>query len=528
MSARRTLTDADRNPGTFDAWAWRLIVSALIALQCVPIWIWRYFPSQDGPSHLSNAAVMMNYRSQPVYAQYYELHWLRPAGNFLSQYLLIALAPLTGLLFAQKIWLSLYLLAVPLSLYYLLRPLTPHARVFSLFGLLLGPNYFLHMGFWNFCFSIPLTFVALGFYVRHCTRWTARSAAGVVAVGFIVYSSHVFSYLGFVVLAGLWAVLRISWTTYRSRLQLATSLAVLTPPALLWLMYTLQQRERTVLMLSTLRERLWYFYSASFLGLFGSFDLTVSRLFVPGMALLIAISLFRMVRRNQSNRASAPFLAASAVFAILTLVSPDAIGSASDLLSRVSFYVWISLIIWVSMQQWPRMLLRTIAAAVCLLALLGLIGRMPAYIRWNSTLTQFARLAVFVPPGSTLLPAVLVAEPSGPDPAFHASGLLTLRGVINLANYEASTDVFTVSYRPERSPDPDLGTLRQIGHVPPFFDIDRYERNTRGRVDFLLFQGGAASGGKWPEEKLYQPQLTSFVFLAMTQPGNIARLYRRK
>ena len=56
---------------------------ALIVIYICPYWLFPYFPSQDGPSHLYNAGVLASYESSPIYQQYYAVH-LSPAGNVLA------------------------------------------------------------------------------------------------------------------------------------------------------------------------------------------------------------------------------------------------------------------------------------------------------------------------------------------------------------------------------------------------------------------------------------------------------------
>ena len=109
------------------------------------------------------------------------------------------------------------------------------------------------------------------------------------------------------------------------------------------------------------------------------------------------------------------------------------------------------------------------------------------------------------------------------------AGLLLERPIINLRNYEALADHFTTRFRPEMSPVPTLGTMAQIRGVPPVFDVARYERETRGRVDYLLFNGWPEprhAGDDRPEAALYPEQLSAFTLVA-TSPDARFRLYER-
>src|SRR5215510_15849492 len=43
-----------------------LLCLALILIHLIPIWAFTYFPSQDGPAHLSNATILREYHDRPV------------------------------------------------------------------------------------------------------------------------------------------------------------------------------------------------------------------------------------------------------------------------------------------------------------------------------------------------------------------------------------------------------------------------------------------------------------------------------
>jgi hypothetical protein len=475
---------------------------------------------------LTNAAAIINYQSQSVYQRYYQLHWLRPSGNLLSQYLLIALSPIGGLEVAQKILLSLYTVSLPLSFCYLLGKWTSQAWVFCFFGALLTQNLFLHMGFWNFCISVPLGLLALGYFARHYESWSRRAAMMTVLLGLLVYAAHVFSWL---VLGGAAGVLAIhaAWKQ-RSVRQLSISAAILFPPGILWLIYSLDRGQRALTLGPDWRVRLWRIYGGSFLHTVAPADLLLAKLFVVGTALMFALSVFRLFRNRPFKCEGVPFLIAAGGLFLLTLATPDSVGMASYLPDRAAFYAWAFLLFWMAVQPWPAWFLRVVTVSVCAFVLIGLMGRVLVYQRWNNTLGAFVELAKYVPPGSTLLPAILQSVASGPDPAFHASGFLTSGGVVDLSNYEAATDYFLINFRPDRSPFQALGTFEQVTAIPPVFDILRYETVTRGSVDFILFQGGYQANGRWPEQTLYAGQIGGYEMIAKSEPGSIARLYRRR
>jgi hypothetical protein len=63
----------------------------LVLAQLVPIWAFRYLPTQDGPSHLANALILRDYgNSTAGYETFYELR-PEPLPNRSSHLLLMGL-----------------------------------------------------------------------------------------------------------------------------------------------------------------------------------------------------------------------------------------------------------------------------------------------------------------------------------------------------------------------------------------------------------------------------------------------------
>lgn len=497
---------------------------------------------------------MADYSSNSAYQAYYQLHWFRPAGNLLSQYLLFALFKLLGPSAAERIFLTTYMALFGLAFHFLLRTLKPDAQWFSLFAFLFASNYFLYMGFWNFCLSIPLVLLMLAYSVRHQQRWNLWSLCVMAAGGFTIYLAHVLSWFIFAFAVAL-LPLRLRNLNRSFFRPYLLSLATLVPVALLWILYSLSSHETDVCPPEpSLRQRLWQLYSAPFLNGFVPSDHLLAIGFVGFLVLLSALALVpacrnwrlsyshdRLLTRAapsefrsrdrpgavEGGSRALPFLVLSALYGIVTVLAPNCIGSGSYIPMRVSLYAWMFLAIWLALQNWPGWIARLVPAIVCILAAAALIARYPAYAKWSGVLTEFTSLQNQVRAEATILPVILHVEPQGPDPLFHAAGLLFAKGIVNLDNYEASTDYFSTTFRPQRSPFPTLGTRAQLEAVPPAFNIARYEQSTAGRVDYILVEDAPGSTEPWPEVHLYPTQLSGFRLVTVSHPTGRFRLYGR-
>lgn len=142
-----------------------IIFFVLLIVSLLPLWLFEYFPSQDGPSHLYNARVFTDYSEPESYTirQIYEFR--RELLPNLACYGILGLlmkffSPLTS----EKLMLSLFVIGFPLSLLYFLNQVNKKNAVLALLGFILVYNRLLHLGFYNFCLSIPLFFFALGYW----------------------------------------------------------------------------------------------------------------------------------------------------------------------------------------------------------------------------------------------------------------------------------------------------------------------------------------------------------------------------
>ena len=161
----------------------QLLVIILLVIHLLPIWGFKYFPSQDGLSHLYNAHILKSYSNPDNYLlrQVYDLR-LTIFPNWSSHLILMALMYIFPPLICEKILLTICITFMPLSLFYFLNSVvlsqnhrkneglsfddnkstgnskkTPKriqllfgGNFLGLVGFIYAFNYLLHMGFYNF------------------------------------------------------------------------------------------------------------------------------------------------------------------------------------------------------------------------------------------------------------------------------------------------------------------------------------------------------------------------------------------
>ncbi|HEY6880166.1 MAG TPA: hypothetical protein VI299_19210 [Polyangiales bacterium] len=174
---------------------WTLIFIALSVAAVYPIWRAKHPPIQDLPQHLAAISVLKNYPNLGL-GKYFELQLLRT--QYLAYYLMAqALSYVTGVFLANKIFMCISLIALPVSIAVLLRTLGRDPRL-AVFAFGLTYNAHLILGFFNFLGALPLVFFGLTAAVRLREKHTLKRQAVLGVLLLSCFYMHVvpFAFLG--------------------------------------------------------------------------------------------------------------------------------------------------------------------------------------------------------------------------------------------------------------------------------------------------------------------------------------------
>src|SRR5690349_1299948 len=145
-----------------------ILLLAMVVIAAIPVWAFRYFPTTDGGAHVANADVLLQYFRSPAgdgYRAYYELNRL-PVPNALGHFVLALLMALLPALIAEKVFITLYLLLLPLSVRYAACGIRRAGGWVALLAVPLSLNWMLHQGFFNFLISVAICFFVMGYWLR--------------------------------------------------------------------------------------------------------------------------------------------------------------------------------------------------------------------------------------------------------------------------------------------------------------------------------------------------------------------------
>jgi hypothetical protein len=205
MNTRRE-TCCLNNPNHTSAW-WSepSVFAALVVLHLIPVWVFPYIPTQDGPHHLANAVILKDYGTSGTrYHEFFQLQ-REPFPNWTTQLLLVCLSYILPIMMAEKVLASFYLLGFAYSYRFFLKAFGPEIKWLAPVGLLILFNRCFLMGFYNYCLSLVSYWLIVGFCLRRREKFGAYDTLWLGGLFILAYFTHLLGYsLAFV--SVLWII----------------------------------------------------------------------------------------------------------------------------------------------------------------------------------------------------------------------------------------------------------------------------------------------------------------------------------
>ncbi len=513
----------------------RWLFAVLLLVQLIPFWSVPYLPTQDGPVHLEMAAIMARLEAgnDPVTEHYLRLN-LEPQPNWFIYLPLAASFDAMAPRYAEKLLLSLYALALPLTALYAVRRLGgASAAAFLAFPFVY--NYPLHMGFYDFCWSLPLFFLVLGWWWPRRAAPTMGGTVGLATLLLMVFLAHPVTWVLTLVLLGAvigWEGWLLSSSSHgRERWRRGLSMAgrpaasvvfASLPSIALMMLFLVHQGLGQSGRLSfsvLLRELLLVESLVSYQRLEIAVSVALGALFVG-----LVISALRSQARPKASDA---LLAAALLFVLIYFIAPDGISGGGYVNPRVQLFVFLVLIPWLATESGASRR-RVLVAAAAGIAIAFLVLHTFSYRRLGGELVQYETAAATIPAGSTVLPLSL-ANRGGLGrrisfrvrPFQNALGYaVAQRPLVNLANYQEQQDYFPVAYRQQCDPMRWLGGPDRLLTDTPDPELTGYARRPGCSIDYVLLWHPLSSAHR-PELARLHASLAAAGFREMTLPSSV-------
>jgi hypothetical protein len=419
------------------------------------------------------------------------------------------LPPLT----AEKLVLSGYIILLPVAIRYALRAIHVGAGFLAVLALPFIYNNLLHMGFYNFVYSLAMFFVVLGYWLRHHEDFALRQTLIFTALTLLLYACHVFALLmayGTIGVLTIWMIgfdlapqlrQQVNWRElgHALRRRALPLLCAFTPTLILTVVFMLQFGHGR----SHALPADYLLNNLAHLAVLISYDEREgwgSTALAGLFAVMTSMLLVMKVARRQVNRWDG-FLLVVVAYMTLYFNAPETTSQGGYISSRLSLFTYLGLLLWYGGTVAPRFVrwsTQLVAVGIALL-LLGL--HIQKYVELNDYLEEYLSGKALIAPNTTLLPLIFSPQGAASDgrllssliqPFEHASGHIAVqRGVVDLSNYEAQAKVFPVKFRPRL--DPGVHIWYKWRYRAPQLEFLSYPERTGGRVDYILIWRTAGS-----------------------------------
>jgi len=377
----------------------RHIIVILLSILCLlPVWLFKCFPSQDGPEHLHNAYVLKDYHnpeSQTLREHYYLK--IRPFPNWGSQGLLFLLMHIFPPLLAEKINLTLIIGLFIISIFYLLRSVEQKQSIFAWAAFIFCHHYLLYMGFYGFSLSISFCFFTLGYGWKHKQKLSFTNITVLYLLFAATYFCHIVS---FAMLVLFWVIIGIAlvkqpWAAIKFVAAMVPAYAVI-------FVYLLTSAKGATRGYWDWHQRWDYFTRIGSIIYFTDAHrvVTVGWWLVFGAAFLLTIW-YDKIKPEKLLAAKDVFLLTSLAATGLYFVLPCNIDTGGWINDRVNLYIFLILLPWITV-DYHKYIRRGLAVCLVLLSLIHIGITLRSCYLANLDLKYLTSGMPYVKPHSTV------------------------------------------------------------------------------------------------------------------------------
>ena len=450
-------------------------------------WWVSYFPTQDGPSHLYNLAILRDlvHDGGATWGQFLTYRAFNITNNGFNAIAMLLVGRYSPFII-EKIFISLYVIMTTLSCVALMKSL--NKPLFPVGYLILPVLYNLNlmMGFYSYAIAVPVLILALAFQLRGITSYKLDFLISNL-FGFLLFYLHSFAFCLF--LAGAIVItLGASWYARPRRFASALPGIVKLIPCLAILVFYLATAESTFVtggsLLSSVSGTMSVERSGVLLAklfLFSLDTFSPLQLLPISMLLFVVILCFYNRLKNLSQTdvsvRDKVLILVVVVFVLFYFVLPFRIGNGSFINERLLFVVYLLLLPLLEIprdsfiEKYARVVFLTVTV-VFFVTSAGVICHEASRVEMF-----MAGLNVNIPKSSFVMGYKRQRnEWSRVDPLLHASSYYGLsKKCVDVGNYEADKPYFPIAFKHEAQPLPDADL---VVYYPETIDMSLYPHIT--------------------------------------------------
>jgi hypothetical protein len=528
----------------------KILFIILLAFSLFPVLSNKYFITGDGPCHLYNSKVLLDFISShnlDFYNDYYILNRnLDP--NWFSHITLAFLLSFLPDFLAEKIFISAYIILFAIGLRWILKAINRENTFLVFLGLPFIFHHTFQMGFFNYSFSFVFYFFSVGYWLRQNSNLTIAQTFILSLINTALFFVHPVGWVLSALTIGLIILLEfiIDIPGIRKHTEnpihklfdkSLTFFLVFLPSVLLFLGYALRRGMKTVpnpdsfkhlyhsfieltsLVNMTNKEHMW--------------SICLSVLF----GLIFLYGLFNKLRLRKFNKTDAFFV----IFLIMLYIyfsQPGQIAGAGILSIRLQFIPFLVLVLWFANINFNLKIKWTVMSSAFIIGVVLIAVRLPHHALASRAVKEYISVRDYIEDNSTVLPLSYSHNGKTPDGKLianriwlfmHAADYIgTDKSLIIFDNFEANTGYFPVIWKKEKNPYNYISINEGFENQPPSVDISGYNKKTGGDIDYVIL---------WCLDEQYLnhaytihtlEQLRRNYTLVFSSEHNLAKLYKRR
>jgi hypothetical protein len=451
--------------------------AALIVLSIGLVWLLPYFPTQDGPSHLYNIAILHDLiNGGTIWGEYFTYD-LRATPNLGFHAVAYPLLTFFSPLVTEKIFISLYILLMTVSVPCFLRSFGNRSMPLSYLVFPLLFNYAFMMGFYSFSLAVPcmLLSIALAWSLR--ARPLLQRALVFNLSGFILFYLHLIPFSIYILF--LFIMPMVTANGFRNKCRELFLIITVTSPCLLNALLFLLQAPMTHGTPPSYTISLTRFGELAVELLLFSLDTFAVWQLAPWAGL--AVMIYAMIRaprthqpdfvKNRDARLCVMLLLLS--LTLVYFLAPNNFAGGSLFNQRLPWVLFLLLLPLLTVPD-TGFLARYQGRLFPGLALIFLLVNGVVMRGESLRIEEFlAGMKLEIPKGTLIS---TYKEPNSSwsriDPLLHAASYYGMeKGCVDAGNYEAATPLFPVRFR---AAAPRRPRTDRIEYFPSLIDWGKY------------------------------------------------------
>lgn len=504
----------------YEPWLF-LLVSVL---HLFPLFTLHFFPTVDGAAHTYNATIIKGLiTGNNFYESFYEFNKVAEP-NWLGHAVLTLLSFIASPLAAEKIFVAICVIALPISFRQLVLRINPAGAYASYLIFPFIYSFMFITGFYNFCLSLPLFFWTLRYWIQVKDDLRPSRGFSFTLLMLLLYFCHIMAF-GLTGLAAGLILLADARAGVITFLKRAGMLLLASLPGLLLVVLFLLHHSDNEPGVYLPKEMLWSWITE--LRPIFSYDydpahIIASSYIITGLVLLLVLLTFisRVIRKEAIHRADT-WLVIAIVLLAGYFILPDTSAGGGYISIRILYYVFLFFVLWIcvnGLPRWAGIGSAVIAVAASLIFVVHFHDRLSDE---DEEIQEYYSIADHIEENSTVLP---ISYNNTWRNSHYSNYLAYNKHLVILENYEASSSLFPVVWKKGLEPYDLLGN---VVSQPPCLDAENYSRNTGKQIDYIV-QWKYNAPGDSCSLRLSESLKNNYTEVARSSSGNAVLLKLKK